>query len=101
MMLLVLGLAVAAATAFVVRRAAARRVHVLIIMVLSLPLMPLAAMTLTGDVSRYLPPSLFSDEMQGKDEVILASVFATVVAATTVAALMFWAGRTAWERLRS
>jgi hypothetical protein len=94
MMLILLGLALAAATAFLVRRAASSRADLVLIAILSLPLMPLAAMSITGDVSRYLPPDMFSDGHSGVGEIALASAFASLVTAVCVAALAVWAGRT-------
>jgi hypothetical protein len=93
MMLILLGLALAAAAASLVWCATSRWWHRLIIAVLWIPFFPLVARWLTGDVSRYLPPAAFSEGAQGKDEIILASAFATIVIAVAAAALMVWAGR--------
>ena len=93
MMLLVLGLALALATAFLVRRAASSRADLVLIAILSFPLMPLAAMSITGDVSRYLPPDVFSDGHSGVGEIVLASAFVTVVVAVCVASLAVWVVR--------
>ena len=93
MLLLLLGLVVAAATALLVRCAVSSRADLVLIAILSLPLMPLAAMSITGDVSRYLPPQTFSDGHTGVGEIALASAFASAVVAVCVAALAVWAGR--------
>ena len=101
MMLVLLGLALAAGTAFLVWCASRRWWHALVICVLSVPLFPLVARWLTGDVSAYLPPATFSEGAQGKDEVIVASALSTIIIAIAAAALLFWAARIALNRLRT
>jgi purine-cytosine permease-like protein len=54
--------------------------------------MPLAAMSITADMSRYFPGA-FSDGPDGVGQIVLASTFATIVVAVAVAALAVWAGR--------
>ena len=80
--------------------AATRWWHYLVMAVAWVPLFPLVATRLMGDVSRYLPESTFSDDSSGKDEIVLASVYSTVMLAFIFAALALWAIRVGWRRLR-
>jgi hypothetical protein len=50
-------------------------------------------------VSRYLPDSAFSAGIAGKDEIVLASVYSTIVLAIMFAAAAFWAIRVGWQVL--
>jgi len=100
MMLWLLGLLLAAVTGALVWCASARWWHALIIAVLWMPLSPLVANWLTGDVSRYLPPGAFAEGIEGRDEVIVASVVSTMLLAIAAAALLVWAARVALTRLR-
>ena len=80
--------------------AATRWWHYLVMAVAWVPLFPLVATRLMGDVSRYLPEGTFSEDSRGKDEIILASVYSTVMLAFIFAALALWAIRVGWRRLR-
>ena len=80
--------------------AATRWWHYLVMAVAWVPLFPLVATRLMGDVSRYLPEGTFSDDSSGKDEIVLASVYSTVMLAFIFAALALWAIRVGWRRLR-
>lgn len=62
--------------------------EVLAIGVLTLALMPLLATRVLGDVSRFLPASLFSDGLAGKDQIIFASVFCTLFGAIILATVI-------------
>jgi hypothetical protein len=42
------------------------------ILVVSLPLMPLLAMTVFGDVSRYVPAGMFSDGPDGVGQIVIS-----------------------------
>ena len=101
MMLLLLGLVLAAGTAFLVWCASARWWHALVIGVLWIPLFPLVSAWLTGDVSRYLPAGAFSEGIRGKDEIIVASALSTIIVAIAAAALLFWIARITLKRRRA
>lgn len=102
MVLAICGLVMAALTGLLMRCAARRWWHYLVIAAAALPLLPLVATYLTGDVSRHLPVSAFSDGIDGKGEVIAASVYATVIVALVFATLGFWVVRgLAGKRARS
>jgi hypothetical protein len=98
MMLVVAGLMLVALTGLTVWFAAGRCRHLGIIALAAVPLVPLLASTVTGDVSRYLPAPLFSDDAAGKDEVIVASAVATVLLSVMLAAGVFAAGKALWRR---
>jgi hypothetical protein len=93
------GLGLAALAGVLVWCAATHWWHYLIIALAWLPLFPLVAQHLTGDVSRYLPDSAFSAGIAGKDEIVLASVYSTIVLAIMFAAAAFWAIRVGWQVL--
>ena len=99
MALILAGLALAVLAALLVCRAAGGPVHIAIIAALAVPFLPLFAATVTGDVSRHLPDWMFSDG--SKDEVILASVAATVLLAVIAAACVFAAARRLWSMTRA
>ena len=99
-MLILLGFALAAAAASLIWCATSRWWHPLIIAVLWIPLLPLVASWLTGDVSRYLPAGVFSEGIHGKDEIIVASVLSTMLVSIVAAALLVWVARVALPRLR-
>ena len=80
--------------------AATRWWHYVVMAVACVPLFPLVARWLTGDVSRYLPADTFSEGSSGKDEIVLASIYSTVVLAVIVAALVLWAIRVGWRLTR-
>ena len=77
--------------------AATRWWYYLVMAAACVPLFPLVARWLTGDVSRYLPADAFSEGSSGKDEIVLASIYSTVVLAVIVAALALWAIRVGWR----
>jgi len=60
----------------------------LAIALVSLPLMPLLATHVFGDVSRYVPASVFSDGPGGKDQIVVASALSTVCSAVILAAII-------------
>ena len=101
MTLLLAGLALAALAGFAVWCVTERPWHYLVIAALTVPLLPMFATTINGDVSAHLPGSMFSDGPGGKDEVIIASVAATVLLAVLLAAGVFGAGKAMWRRLAS
>src|SRR5262245_49274525 len=71
----------------------------LIIAALTVLLFPLIARTFTGDLSRYLPSGVWSEGAEGKDEIILVSIAATLVVAATAAAAVVGLTRRAWRRV--
>ena len=97
MILIVCGLALAALAGALVFAAASRWWHYVVIGLAWLPLFPLVARHLTGDVSHYLPANAFSDGPDAKEEIILASAYATIVLAVMFAAAAFWAIRLGWQ----
>ena len=94
MALTITGLALAVLTGWLVWRAADRFWHLAVIAVLAVPLMPLLATTITGDVSSHLPGWMFADDASGKGDVIVASVAATVLLAVVLAACVFAVAKT-------
>ena len=100
MALALYGLALAALAGAVVWFAAERWWHYPIIAVAWVALFPIIAVRLTGDVSRYLPAGTFSEGGRGKDEIVFASAFATILVAIMLAAIAFWATKTAWRLVR-
>ena len=100
MILAACGLALAALAALAARCAAARWWHYLLLAVAWVPPFPLIEKWLTGDVSRYLPEGTFSEGGRGKDEIVLASVYATFALAFIVAALALWAIRVGCGQVR-
>ena len=93
-------LALAGLAALVAWCAATRWWHYVVMAVACVPLFPVIATRLMGDVSRYLPAGTFSDDSSGKDEIVLASIYSTVMLAFIFAALALWAIRVGWRRLR-
>jgi hypothetical protein len=59
--------------------------------------LPLVATHLTGDVSRYLPAHAFSEGARGKDEIVIASAYATIMIAVSLAAAALWVIKLAWR----
>jgi hypothetical protein len=100
MLLTTAGLVLLALTAFVVWRTASRPWHLIPIVALALVFLPVTATFLTGDVSRYLPRAMFSDGAAGKDQVVLASVAASILVASILAACAWAAAAALWRRSR-
>jgi len=96
MALAIVGLLLAALAALLVWRVAERFWHIVAIAILAVPLMPLFAVSVTGDVSRYLPDWLDAD----KDGVIVASVAATLLLAVIVATGVFGIAKLVLRGLR-
>jgi hypothetical protein len=82
-LLIAIALAIAAVTSL--RLSVRGWKEVLAIGVLTLPLMPLLATRVFGDVSRFLPAGMFSDGFAGKDQIIFASAFCTLFGAIILA----------------
>ena len=97
MILTVYCLAFAGLAALAAWCAATRWCHYLVLAVAWVPLFPLVATRLMGDVSRYLPEGTFSEGSRGKDEIVLASIYSTFMLALIIAALALWAIRVGWQ----
>ena len=80
--------------------AATRWWHYLVMAVVWVPLFPLVATRLMGDVSRYLPAGTFSDDSSGKDEIVLASIYSTVMLALIFAAFALWVVSAGWRVMK-
>ena len=98
--LAIAGLALAVLAGLAVWIVTGRFWHLLVIASIAVPLMPLLATTLTGDVSRHAPGWMFADTSRGKDEVVIASVAATFFIAILLAALAFGLGRAVWRMVK-
>ena len=94
------GVMLTALAGFAVWSVAQRVRHVVLIAALAILLMPLLAYTITGDVSRYLPAGMFRDGISGKDDVILASVAATLLLAVLLATFVVATGRAVRQLMR-
>jgi hypothetical protein len=73
----------------------------LVIAVLTAVLVRPTAHHVTGDVSRYLPYAIWSDDSEGKDQVILASVASTVLLPLMASALAVYVVNKIWRALRT
>ncbi|HEY1472650.1 MAG TPA: hypothetical protein VGF53_01045 [Pseudolabrys sp.] len=99
-MLAIAGLALAALTLYLVWWSSDRSWHTLAIVALAVPLIPLLAASITGDVSRCLPAWIFSEGADGKDQIVIASAAATIMLALILAACAWRAATAAWRWLR-
>jgi hypothetical protein len=99
MLLALYGIALAALAGAAVWCAAERWWHYLIVAVAWVPLFPLVATFITGDISRYLPPDAFAAGGD-KDAFIWASIYATVMIAIALAAAALWAIKLGWRWVR-
>jgi hypothetical protein len=95
-----IGLVLLAVAVLAIRIGARRWWDYPIIAVLTVLLFPFLERTITGDVSRYTPPGAFSEGGAGKDQIIIASVLATILGGVILAACMLWAAHGCWRRLR-
>jgi len=77
--------------------AADRFWHAPAVLILALPLFPLAASQLTGDVSRYLPAYTFSKGIEGKDQIMVASAAASLLVAIILAACIWGVAKMIWR----
>jgi hypothetical protein len=82
----VLAAAWAGAASFMVGYSARRRVDYLILLVGSIALLEPIVNSYGGDVSRYLPASLFSAGEDGKNQIVLASAATALFSAPVLAA---------------
>ena len=74
--------------------------HAIAIAALAVTFRPLVAGTPAGDVSRILPAGAFAHGIEGKDQIAMASMAATVLLAVMLAACVFGAAKAAWRRMR-
>jgi hypothetical protein len=101
MTLTLIGLGLVALTGYLVWCATSRLWHLMIIFVMPALLFPIVAARLTGDVSRYLPAGTFSEGIDGKDQIVLASAGATILIAIIFAACAWGAAKTVWRSVQS
>jgi Kef-type K+ transport system membrane component KefB len=100
MLLALYAVALVLLAGLVVWRAVSRWWHGVVVAVLWVPLFPFVSRWLTGDASRYLPRSAFSDGPAGEDEVVLTSALSTVLVSVTLAAALLWLARLLWQLFR-
>jgi hypothetical protein len=98
--LAIAGLALAALAGFLVWSAADRLWHGLAIAALAVAMLPWVAGAPAGDVSRILPAGTFTDGIEGKDQIAMASAAATILLAVMLAACAFGAAKAAGRKLR-
>jgi hypothetical protein len=98
MLLAIFVIALTALTALLAWCAADRWWHYAVVALGAVALFPLVARSLTGDVSHYLPEATFSDSPQGKEQIILASAFATIAVAVMAVSVLFWVLRVVVQR---
>lgn len=99
-MLWAAGILLLALTAFLLWHAARRIWHLLPIVALAAVLFPAVVTYLTGDVSRYFPPSTFADGLEGKDRIALASAAATIMIALSLGAVLWTELSAVWRSWR-
>lgn len=84
--ILLIWMALIAAAFVLIRRAARRWWDYLLILTMAVPLFRPLYNLISGDVSRYLPPFLWSDSSDGKDQIIFASIASTILLPLVVSA---------------
>jgi len=97
MLLGLYGIALLALAAVLVWLAVERWWHYLVIAVAWMPLFPLVATYITGDISPYLPAGAFPGN--NKDLFIWLSIYATIMIAIMFAAVGFLVVKIAWQRV--
>jgi hypothetical protein len=75
-----------AASIYLVLKGARRWWEYLIVFVLTVVLVRPVLMTVTGDISRWLPSGIWSDGFDGKDQIIIASAASTILIPLVLAA---------------
>jgi hypothetical protein len=55
----------------------------------------------TGDISRYLPAAIWSDDADGKDQIIMASIASTFLLPLIVSASSIIVVKTIWRRIKA
>ena len=101
MTLTLIGLVLVALTGYLVWCATSRFWHLIVIFVMAALLFPIVATQLTGDVSRYFPAEAFSEGIDGKDQIVLASAGATILIAIILATCAWGAAKTVWRCMQS
>jgi hypothetical protein len=100
MTLAIVGLMLITLTGYLVWYVANRLWHIPVIILLAALLFPIVATELTGDVSYYLPARTFSEGIDGKDQIVLASAVATILISVILAACTWGAAKAAWRYLQ-
>jgi hypothetical protein len=101
MTLTLIGLVLLALTGYLVWCATSRLWHLIVIFVMAALLFPIVATQLTGDVSRYFPAGTFSEDIDGKDEIVLASAGSTIRIAIILAVCAWGAVKTVWRSVQN
>ncbi len=73
----------------------------LIIALVTVPFFPLLAVTATGDVSRYLPTTVFSGGISDKDQIVIVSALSTLLFAIVLAAGSVYLVKVLWRNIRA
>jgi len=73
----------------------------IVIALLTVPFFPLLAITVTGDMSRYLPATVFSNGASGKDQIVVVSALTTLLFAVMLAAITVYVLKALWRNIRS
>jgi ubiquinone biosynthesis protein COQ9 len=55
----------------------------------------------TGDILRYLPDAIWSDDSESKEQIIYASAASTILLPLIVSALTFYIFQQAWRALQT
>jgi hypothetical protein len=85
-----------AVAAFLIRLAARRWWDYLVIAVVTAALVRPAA-HIIGDISEYLPHAIWSDDLEGKDQVILATVASAILLPLIASALAVCVVKKLWD----
>jgi len=86
-----------AITTWLVWYVADRTWDYLIIALVTVPFFPLLVVTATGDVSRYLPATVFSGGISGKDQIVIVSALSTLLFAIMFAAGSVYLVKVLWR----
>jgi|SoimicMinimDraft_4_1059732.scaffolds.fasta_scaffold151210_2 hypothetical protein len=73
--------------------------HCLAVIALAIVLLPMVAHGPTGDMSRYLPARIFSEGVDGKDQIALVSAAATILVSVALAACVWATALAIWRRV--
>jgi hypothetical protein len=84
---------------FMMYRASSRWWHYVVIFALAVPFLRVSLLY-TGDVGHHFPQGSFSDDADGKDQIIVASASSTVLQALMMSAFTFGILRACWLRWR-
>jgi len=89
-----------AAAAFLMRVTARRWWDYLVIAVLTAALVRPTAQYVTGDISRYLPDTIWSDGSESKEQIIYASAASTILLPLIVSASAAYLFKQTWRALQ-